>query len=1079
MQFMLPARLGAALGVILIAASADVRLGSESNQQSAAAAPSGQEVVIPGASLAGGVVRLPDGRLLWTTREKKIVRVFVDGTQVGADAEAISPLVYSDDWNHVAFAVRRGSSATILIDGVERDVVTDERSKAYFQTFPLKLVLASDGRTAAHWTVVPERTLTRSAIRLLGEPARPEVEDLQFAAVAAGAAPRLAYAARRNGEALMFLDGKEIPGPSKDILKTFRATTFPFKNLVFGPGGRRVAYLTRVFETTAVKDGDKSLVGALLPWVAALDGVVQKVPTIGVGPDIFSPFVFSPDGSRVAYASVAADGSGWLGGAKARMMGRVVIDGTPGPVYNYGNPAVTPGPIEAGDVPLVSTLLRPWWGGVSIPAFSPDSRHAAYVGRAGDRQFVLVVDGAETPLPPVERVIGGPVYSPDGSRIACVGANKGEVVVFIGGKQATTTPVEAADIASDLTFSADGSRFAFAVGRADGGTIKYRIVVDGKAHAEFPAARTRTACRRGATAHSRSPRRIRPSVSARMGVTSPMSSKTASSSSSWTGRWGSRTLLVPLHAVVLVGRRRDVRGHRPAEHVSGAPAARLTRPGAATQLPTVTDMQDRHSSLLALIIAATGFLLPAVETAAQDAPLVEFGKTGGGSAGFALGPVGWRDFARDAVFIVGQSAAPTDWPYVHPGPDDAWAGRRVHTYRIVVDLASVPPGVDGELAIDMLDTHRGQPPEVEFGVNGADVGREALPEGGGDGSLNGRLDLARRHAVRVRVPAGTLRTGRNILTITNRKGSWFLYERVSLRLAGAALAPVSDATFVVEARPVTAILERDGRLWQPVTLDVVRAGGARPMAVRADGTEVLRRDLQPGRQDVEILIPAVEATRQVALDVDGQTLATAVRAVPKLTVYIVPHSHTDIGYTNLQPEVEQRQVENLVKGMAIAEQTASYPEGARFVWNVEVLWAADLFLQRMEAPRRAAFDKAVKSGQVGLNGLYLNVLSGLSRPEELVQAARFATQLSARLGVTIDAAMISDIPGHTWGLVPALAQAGIRYLSTSPNFFDRIGTTQVASADQPFWWVGPSGPRRSWPGTRGWATRSRTHGARS
>ena len=173
----------------------------------------------------------------------------------------------------------------------------------------------------------------------------------------------------------------------------------------------------------------------------------------------------------------------------------------------------------------------------------------------------------------------------------------------------------------------------------------------------------------------------------------------------------------------------------------------------------------------------------------------------------------------------------------------------------------------------------------------------------------------------------------------------------------------------------------------------------------------------------------------------------------------MPHSHTDIGYTHLQPEVEQRQVENLAKGIAFAEKTASYPEGARFVWNVEVLWAADLFLQRMEAPRRAAFDKAVKSGQVGLNGLYLNVLSGLARPEELVQAARFATQLSERLGVTIDTAMISDIPGHTWGLVPALAQAGIRYLSTSPNFFDRIGTTQVASADQPFWWVGPSGPR--------------------
>ena len=468
-------------------------------------------------------------------------------------------------------------------------------------------------------------------------------------------------------------------------------------------------------------------------------------------------------------------------------------------------------------------------------------------------------------------------------------------------------------------------------------------------------------------------------------------------------------------------------------------------------------MRHERSLHVVIIVVAAGLLLGAVPVLAQEPPLVDIGKVGGGSASFALGPAGWRDFARDAVFIVGQSAAAADWPYVHPGPDDSWAGRRAHTFRLVVDLASAPPTVDGELTIDMLDTHSNQPPEIEFGVNGATIGRESLPRGGGDGSLNGRPGNARRHSVRVRVPAGSLKTGRNVLTITNAKGSWFLYEHAALRLQGASLAPVSDATFIVEGRPVTAVLERDGRLWQPLTLDIVRAGSRRPMTVRVDGTEVLRSDAQPGRQQVEILIPAAEAPRQAALDVDGQTLTVSVRPVPRLTVYIVPHSHTDIGYTHLQPEVEQRQVENLAKGMAIAEKTASYPEGARFVWNVEVLWAADLFLQRMEAPRRAAFDKAVKSGQVGLNGLYLNVLSGLARPEELVQTARFATRLSERLGVKIDTAMISDIPGHTWGLVPALAQAGIRYLSTSPNFFDRIGTTQVASADQPFWWVGPSG----------------------
>ena len=56
--------------------------------------------------------------------------------------------------------------------------------------------------------------------------------------------------------------------------------------------------------------------------------------------------------------------------------------------------------------------------------------------------------------------------------------------------------------------------------------------------------------------------------------------------------------------------------------------------------------------------------------------------------------------------------------------------------------------------------------------------------------------------------------------------------------------------------------------------------------------------------------------------------------------------------------------------------------------------------------------------------------------------------------------MISDVPGYTWGTVSAMAQAGIRYFSAAPNFFDRIGTFMVEWQDKPFWWVSPSGNER-------------------
>ena len=111
-------------------------------------------------------------------------------------------------------------------------------------------------------------------------------------------------------------------------------------------------------------------------------------------------------------------------------------------------------------------------------------------------------------------------------------------------------------------------------------------------------------------------------------------------------------------------------------------------------------------------------------------------------------------------------------------------------------------------------------------------------------------------------------------------------------------------------------------------------------------------------------------------------------------------------------------------------------------------------------PERQELISAVRKGWIGLNGMYANELTGLCRPEELLQLFRYGTELGSQCGTPVDSAMISDVPGYTWGTVSAMAQAGIRYFSAAPNFFDRIGTFMVDWQDKPFWWVSPSGNER-------------------
>ena len=265
-----------------------------------------------------------------------------------------------------------------------------------------------------------------------------------------------------------------------------------------------------------------------------------------------------------------------------------------------------------------------------------------------------------------------------------------------------------------------------------------------------------------------------------------------------------------------------------------------------------------------------------------------------------------------------------------------------------------------------------------------------------------------------------------------------------------------------EVRPVRALCERNGLALQPISVTLRHFGNETDAVVRLGGEPPVTVHLKGGSQQVDLMAPAVEGEtrRQVTVAIKGEVVASrevVLKPVKKLTVYITPHSHTDIGYTEIQTAIEAKQVQNLLDGIAAAKRTASYPPGARFVWNVEVLWAADLYLRRLDDGQRAEFLEAVKNGQVALNGMYLNELTGLCRPEELIRLFRYATELAEKTGVQIDAAMISDVPGYTWGTVTAMAQAGIRYFSVAPNYFDRIGTILREWENKPFYWLGPDG----------------------
>ena len=480
----------------------------------------------------------------------------------------------------------------------------------------------------------------------------------------------------------------------------------------------------------------------------------------------------------------------------------------------------------------------------------------------------------------------------------------------------------------------------------------------------------------------------------------------------------------------------------------------------------------RFKSSLALvlrgltIVSLLSGIGPAVNKvqAAEDAHFLwQLGTPDHQFAEFNLAPDQYAKYSRDGFFVVGESAASRDWPYVQPGPDDNWAGNQRHSASIVFALQTAALSGACKLQVSLVDTHSIAPPTLSILINGREFIR-TLPRGGGDNSLNGQAAVGKPHHFEITFPAELLRAGNNDIQITSVKGSWMLYDWIGLTApAGTQLAPVSVHAAVLDLKSVRALVGSQDHLKQPLQIKVRRfGGGADTLTVRVEGDAPQSFPLHIGDQTIEFATFPVsqELVKNVVVEAGGQILATravTLKPVRQMTIYVLPHSHTDIGYTAIQTQVATQQVNNLLAGIQAARQTANYPVGSRFVWNVEVLWAADLYLQRMNEPQRADFFEAVKKGWVVLNGMYLNELTGLCRPEELTQLFRFATRLSEQTGVPMESAMISDVPGYTWGTVTAMSQAGIKYFSAAPNYFDRIGTILREWENKPFYWEGPDG----------------------
>jgi len=262
------------------------------------------------------------------------------------------------------------------------------------------------------------------------------------------------------------------------------------------------------------------------------------------------------------------------------------------------------------------------------------------------------------------------------------------------------------------------------------------------------------------------------------------------------------------------------------------------------------------------------------------------------------------------------------------------------------------------------------------------------------------------------------------------------------------------------------VVLRDGGSWAKLlrlSLDNLKAG--RELEIAAPNREAIKKPLAIGANVFFFPVDMVSQKQEIpVLFMIGDSLVSRssvkVKPVVRREVYLLSYSHNDIGYTDLQPNIERKQWRNLDEALRLIKQTRDYPPDARYKWNMEVLWSLESYLRQASEEKRKEVIEAVRSGSIGLNALYANVLTGLATEVEMSHFTDYARQLSTTCSLPITSALVSDIPGFTWGIVPALAHSGVKYFSISPNPGDRIGFTLERWGDKPFYWISQSGQEK-------------------
>jgi hypothetical protein len=165
----------------------------------------------------------------------------------------------------------------------------------------------------------------------------------------------------------------------------------------------------------------------------------------------------------------------------------------------------------------------------------------------------------------------------------------------------------------------------------------------------------------------------------------------------------------------------------------------------------------------------------------------------------------------------------------------------------------------------------------------------------------------------------------------------------------------------------------------------------------------------------------------------GAALCATAQAADVKRVLVMFKCHLDVGFTDTQAKVMRKYFDVYYPAAIERARAVRVDAGADWYTWTTGSWLLYEYLEQANDEDRKRMERAIADGDIAWHALPFSWQTEFLDRSMIAGALGFSKSLDQRFGRTTTGAKMTDVPGHTLGLIAPLAENGVKFLHIGVN----------------------------------------------